>query len=330
MAGKSVRGNALRGSDFYGYFVSGKQKEYHTSQNTRLAPQGLTATGGDNIYTYSDPTGVYRTHEFVNSGTFSVTAIGRLSSNIDYLVVAGGGGGGNPTGGGGGAGGFRTNVSGHPLASPAPFTVSTSPGSYSVVVGGGGGSAASGSPSVFAPGYPNSITATGGGAGGSDNTQGSNGGSGGGGGRLGGNPAPGGLGNTPPTSPPQGNVGGQGSNGQSGGGGGGAGGTGDQYPWPGLPQYGPFETPGGIGSQINMVGVTSYYAGGGGGASNYPGPQPWAHIGGRGGLGGGGRGGNPSEASVNGTPGTGGGGGGGGSNIGSGGKGVVFIRYRIN
>jgi hypothetical protein len=56
-------------------------------------------------------------------------------ATVDYLVVAGGGGAGSGGGGGGGAGGFRTNLSGHPLAG-SPFPISVSP--YPVVVGGGG------------------------------------------------------------------------------------------------------------------------------------------------------------------------------------------------
>jgi hypothetical protein len=97
------------------------------------APAGLTATGGI-ISDYPDSGNVYRAHIFTSSGTFTVTAPGAFGDTVEYLVVAGGGGGGN-IGGGGGAGGFRTNLTGHPLAG-SPFPVS--PGPYGVTVGAGG------------------------------------------------------------------------------------------------------------------------------------------------------------------------------------------------
>ena len=75
------------------------------------SPTGLTATGGT-ISDYTDSGSTYRAHIFTSSGTFVVSDLGSISSNVEYLVVAGGGGGGSSAGGGG-AGGFRTNVSGH-------------------------------------------------------------------------------------------------------------------------------------------------------------------------------------------------------------------------
>ena len=128
---------------------------------------GLTATGGV-ISDYVDGSNVYRAHVFTSSGTFEVTEIGTLPANVEYLVVAGGGSGAvGGGGGGGGAGGFRTNLTGHPLAGSA-FPVSTSPGSYTVTIGGGGArsntgtdqNGNNGSNSVFS-----SITSTGGGRG---------------------------------------------------------------------------------------------------------------------------------------------------------------------
>ena len=92
--------------------------------NPAPIPVGLTAGGVISDYTASGTT--YRAHIFTASGTFG---LGNISSTVEYLVVAGGGGGGSSAGGGGGAGGFRTNVSGHPLGSS--FPVSTSPDLYS-------------------------------------------------------------------------------------------------------------------------------------------------------------------------------------------------------
>ena len=125
-------------------------------------PSGIQATGGV-ISDYTVGSTVYRAHVFTSSGTFDVSSIGAYGSNVEYLVVAGGGGAGKSAtsdrGGGGGAGGFRTNLSGHPLAGSA-LPVSSSPGSYTVTVGGGGsganftgstsgGATSNGNPSVF-------------------------------------------------------------------------------------------------------------------------------------------------------------------------------------
>ena len=130
---------------------------------------GLTATGGViSDYTNPGPGAIYRAHIFTSSGTFTVSSIGSYGSNVEYLVVAGGGGGGGSSGdfwcgGGGGAGGFRTNVSGHPLAGSS-FPISS--GSYTVTVGGGGNggftgsNGTNGSNSVFA-----TVTSSGGGGG---------------------------------------------------------------------------------------------------------------------------------------------------------------------
>ena len=151
-------------------------------------PLGLTATGGV-ISDYTSGPAVYRAHIFTSTGTFTVTAPGTFGDTVEYLVVAGGGGGGAGShAGGGGAGGFRTNVSGHPLASPTAFPVSTSPGAYTVTIGAGGvggvdydAKGANGGPSSFGP----TITSAGGGGAGSSgsaayNAAGVDGGSGGG------------------------------------------------------------------------------------------------------------------------------------------------------
>ena len=131
-------------------------------------------------------------------------------TSVEYLVVAGGGSGGTAYGGGGGAGGFRTGTG---LAVTAGNT-------YTITVG-AGGAARGASPSYFI-GDPGSasqfsdIVSAGGGGGGAipSNGVGLSGGSGGGGGyysEIGGTTA-GGTGNTPATSPSQGNNGGSGAN----------------------------------------------------------------------------------------------------------------------
>ena len=127
MAGQSSQSNN-RGADLFGYFVSGKHKEYHTNQfASTYQPQGLTATGGV-VSDYTVSNTVYRAHVFTSSGTFDVSSIGNFGSNIEYLVVAGGGAGGGTSPaaaggrGGGGAGGLRTNLPGVQTAGGTPLT----------------------------------------------------------------------------------------------------------------------------------------------------------------------------------------------------------------
>jgi len=270
-----------------------------------------------------------------NTNTFTISFISTISQTInipvnctvDILVVAGGGGGGARHGGGGGAGGliYAENVS---LLS----------GIYTITVGNGGaggkGRSRGGNGQNSSILYNNNsliinninYTAIGGGPGGSwDIGRGSNGGSGGGGG------GGGGIGTNK-----QGNHGGtvSGANTYKHGGGGGAGGIGIS---------GEFRKAGngGIGKQINITGVSTWYAGGGGGGSHnsdnrgYP---TTSDMRGQGGLGGGGAGGIPTIISngVNGEPNTGGGGGGAsvpwgdGSSGGSGGSGIIILKFRIS
>ena len=64
---KSAKSNN-RGSDLFGYFVSGKHLEYHTQESAnRFVERGLTATGGI-INDYTVGSDVYRTHVFNQSG----------------------------------------------------------------------------------------------------------------------------------------------------------------------------------------------------------------------------------------------------------------------
>ncbi len=262
----------------------------NSSGNTRGrfdASTSIDATGG--TITYS---GGYTIHTFTTSGTFTPGNAG----NVEYLVVAGGGGGGSGNyAGGGGAGGLLTGTG---------FAVTAQ--GYAITVGGGGASATSGSNSVFS-----TVTATGGGKGGSaSNGVPDTGGSGGGG--------------SPTTSGAAG-TGGQGyagGNGNqtttyAGGGGGGSGGVGANA---GVNIGGN----GGIGTASSISGSSVTYASGGGGGA-YGGTAGTASAGGGGN-------GNSTGAGYNATANTGGGGGGAGTtgsaaDGGAGGSGIVIIRY---
>jgi len=295
-----------------------------------LTEKFITATGGT-ITTC----GNCKVHTFTGPGTFTVTQVACCSPNnaVGYLVVAGGGGTGRSYGGGAGAGGFRegrTNPVTPYTASPLVTTGHTvSAQGYPITVGAGGAKATpsapanpamDGSPSVFS-----SFTSTGGGGGGqysntintpvpNFNRQGRPGGSGGGGG----DGAPEiGSGNTPPVSPPQGQNGGAGGPGGSAGGGGAtAVGTNGGSPSGSAGV-------GGAGATTHITGSPVAYAGGGGGFGS-------GGVG-TGGTGGGGAGGSPGVA---GTANTGGGAGGTGTTpntcmTGTGGSGIVIIRYKF-
>jgi len=263
---------------------------------------------------------------FTSSGTFSVPS---GITTVDVLVVAGGGGSSDATsnyGGGAGAGG---------LVYRPGFTV-TPGGTVSVTVGNGGTQAqTTGQDSGFG-----TLTAKGGGRGGSHgNTEAAEaGGSGGGSGR---DASSNGAAATQPTQSGEsgnygfGSAGGNvpGASWYGGGGGGGAGAAGGNGAGgtPGTETAGN----GGVGKAYTIAdGTTSvYYAGGGGGGQNSSGNGP-TNPGGstaQGGQGGGGRGwhvGRPSQPGQAGTANTGGGAGAHGNGTGhSGGKGIVIVRY---
>ena len=310
-------------------------------QDEAPGPKYITATGG--TITCS---GNFKIHTFTGPGTFTVSCAGNPtgSSTVDYLVIAGGGAGGghggdgSTVGGGGGAGGYRFSngtASGCYTAGPAPLGATALPVTatgYPITIGAGG---VSYFPGNSAPGSQGSntsfstITSAGGGGGdgaGMDCAAKGSGGSGGGG-RAYNSTIAGGRGNTPPTTPPQGNNGGDGSNPKLGGGGGGAGGAGSPggSPLPANTGRGG----GGIGL-TSCINASPVARGGGGGGANTDVPD-------NGGAGGGGNG-PPSSsggAGVAGTVNTGGGGGGGPhgypsptANGGTGGSGLVIIRYK--
>jgi len=185
----------------------------------------LLATGGT-ITT----SGNCKIHTFTGPGTFTVCKASSTAPEniVSYLVIGGAGGGGDGAGGivkgggGGGAGGYRevknpiTPYTASPLdgypSSPNRVTITAQ--AYPITVGAGGGSNNPGSNTVAL-----GITSAAGGKGGPGNTAltGDPGGSGGGANT---NPGPGANGNVPPVSPAQGQPGGAGSNPKGGGGGG--------------------------------------------------------------------------------------------------------------
>ncbi|MCP4798645.1 MAG: LamG domain-containing protein [bacterium] len=274
---------------------------------------------------------------FTTVETTSWTAPAGLSS-ATYLVVGGGGGAGSGRqgdygGGGGGAGGLRTGSL--PVSGGSSYTVTVGAGGS----GGPGGSVGAGSPgtsggnSTFA-----TITSAGGGKG-SYNNQQQMGAGGSGGGNDGGGAGSPAAGNTPSTSPSQGNPGGNGSHYQ-GGGGGGSGGSGSNGAPPASNGTG---GNGGAGTDLSGtfgtgVGESGWFAGGGGGGHRGDGTGGYGN-GGNGSLGGGGNAYLPSSAAgagENAQDGTGGGGGGGSVRRqtdggdgagGDGGNGVVIVKW---
>ena len=300
-----------------------------------ISPQFLEATGGT-VTTSGD----FKIHTFTSPGTFEVTTLSTESpapayNTVSYTVVGGGGGGASRHGGAGGAGGFREgknapidSYTASPLNAPAGISVSVT--SYPIAVGAGGAGApgpceANGSAGVASSGL--GISSAGGGRGTSGGDTAGSGGSGGGGG-MNGAVGSGGSGNTPPVSPPQGNLGRPGGVAFIGGAGGGATVAGSTP----IPCGG---AAGGAGATTSISASPTAYAGGGGGGS-YNGAA--GGSGGAGGIGGGGAGGGDGCNAVSGTTNTGGGGGGGASgpgpsgipgNAGSGGSGIVIIRYKF-
>jgi hypothetical protein len=243
---------------------------------------------------------------------------------VEVLVVAGGGAGGygeaNQNGGGGGGGGAGG------LIYNSNFAVT--PGSALTVTVGGGGAVVTNSTTTGGNGGNSvfgSLTAIGGGGGGGGDFEGTNAGAtGGSGGGAGGD------GTYGPTifsagTAGQGFAGGarNGTTRRAAGGGGGAGGAGSSGT-PGANNTGTGGT-GGSGLGFDISGTFTYYAGGGGGGASLNFSSGVVNS--SGGIGGGGAGGGATGPS-NGTANTGGGGGGGfGSNAGTGGSGIVIVRY---
>ena len=294
-------------------YVDGTEgwKNVQDSTSNEIGNIFITATGGT-ITT----SGNCKIHTFTGPGTFCVSQISNTPANnqVSYMVVAGGGAGGtsqeSQQGGGGGAGGFRedkspvTPYTASPLEGAGAISVTAT--GFPITVGGGG--AAAGGPLTKGGNGGNSIfstiTSTGGGGGGAGanagNCRGGNdGGSGGGEGANNSTAVPGGAGNTPPTSPPQGNDGGANVSGPgAGGSGGGATAAGSV-----IPSGGSTAQPGGTGATTNISSSSIQYSIGGA-----------TSAGGTGSAG-------PNNTGI---------GGQGGKNAfaGNGGSGIVIIRYK--
>ena len=280
---------------------------------------------------------------FTSSGIFTPSFTGI----VEVLVVAGGGGAGSDMGGGGGGGGVISTTS-YSVTAGSPITVTVGAGGTGAPAGAGGHATTKGTNgvnSVFG-----TLTAIGGGAGGTSyytfgNSFGNSGGSGGGGSGYNNGQTPAlrigtGYGAAGAGTMGQGFRGGWGNSSYYSGGGGGAGGPGVDAN--AIPHGGP-----GI---LNRILDQDLYWGGGGGGAAYS-----VSPGGNGGIGGGGGGaigtttggagynngspgGGGSPGSWANTPGgnggqnTGGGGGGGAhynatNQGGDGGSGIVIVRY---
>jgi hypothetical protein len=263
-----------------------------------------TNIGGGSGSFYPTPTGGtvttlgdFKVHSFTSSGTFNIYEISDVIGGVvEYLVLGGGGGGGSTAGGGGGAG---RHLSGSSFAVTAQ--------NYTITVGDGGAPDTNGGDSVFS-----TITAIGGGAGGTVADNGNNGGSGGGGsfnGFSGG------------TGVFNGGNGAGVSTSGCGGGGGGAGSAGTNAV---SGQAGN----GGNGVANSITGISVTRAAGGGGAGNA------SANGGTGGGAGAGNGGKYSTISGGAGLANSGSGAGGGQNLNAvgaeiGGSGIVIIKYRF-
>ena len=305
----------------------------------------FSGTGGDNTV----DTGGYRYHFYRNGGpgVFAVDPnYGGDATGLEILVIAGGGGGGNRTGGGGGAGGiaFAHNIPVNTIpANVAGTNITINVGNY---VQQGDSPDRQGGNTIFAPGQPFEVFASGGGSGGTDGHPAAGGGSGGGShynATVGGATQPGENVGKPWIT----NYGHPGSNGytphpwESGGGGGagnrgndsngpqrGTAGHGQMFPTFSSPVFVPTSDP--WYSALNGRGDNQCRYGGGGGGGSHPPFSPPNHppssSAGGGGAGGPNSGGQGQDA-IHGT-----GGGGGGATSGNGGAGaygMIVFRYPI-
>jgi len=316
---KSINNFPTSRNGLLGSFINGKGEGFSAlkSGSSTIYDTGtISATGGSKF-----TSGGKTVHVFTSPGTFTVSAMqsGVSVAGIEFYIISGGGGGGR-YGGGGGAGGA--------LRGTHYFPESDVGVSNSVIIGPAGSGGTSGNPG--GNGGPSSIfglSSLGGGGGGSQSGAATPGGSGGGGSwatSIGGSGVSGQGFDGGDTRP------GTGTYRTSGGGGAaevgtdaatpssGPGGDGIGISWTQLPSsYG----------ETNPTSPGRWFAGGGGGGGS---PQ-YGHTAGNGGMGGGANG--STTTGNNATVNTGGGGGGGGNTPGvsydggTGGTGIVLIRY---
>jgi hypothetical protein len=289
-----------------------------TGTGALTLPSGTTAQRPGQASTLASFTTVTTTSWTCPAGVYSV----------EVLVVAGGGGGGAWVGGGGGGGGVIYRPA-FPVVPGTAYTVTVggagngeyNPGGY-----GGMPAATNGGNSVFG-----SLTAIGGGRGGSwSSYPPTSGGSGGGAGHgtgAAGTVGQGFAGGTARSDSP---------NGYPTGGGGGAGGPGENWEAPTTSHPRGRSGSGGPGLFYYISGQERAYGGGGGGGLHGSSSDGDIGVGGSG-VGGEGRLANLTrDTRQNGLVNTGGGGGGGGRNGGeasyggNGGSGVVYVRYNTN
>jgi len=341
--GYSITNTAAEGGTA---IISGTDSTTSSTTTFNFVLRAVDAASNTTSRAFSITSRAIVSESFTSSGTFSVPA---GVTSADVLLVAGGGGGGYE-GGGGGAGGLIFFPS-YPITPSGTITVTVGCGGGGAPAPAGqGGLGSNGQDSVFgSPGDPGLgqggvLTAKGGGYGGTKNhpntntgRHGNSGGSGGGTGRDMTNPGGGQEQTTQPGNSGSygfGNPGGRAPapSARSAGGGGGAGAAGQDgitdgpsAPYPGCGGRG------GVGKAYTIADGTTpvYYAGGGSGGSfwaNAVDPSP---------CGTGGFGGTPNSGNYSGNSGQankGGGGGGAGntpgqSNGGTGGKGIVIVRY---
>jgi hypothetical protein len=297
---------AKKGSLYYNT-TDDIMKVYNGTEWVAIFEPPFTASGGNTTNSYAG----FKSHTFTSSGTFTADVAGI----VDILLVAGGGGGGADNAGGGGAGGMIVQTE-----------VNVTAGNYTITIGSGGSGAGAshGDDGPYATNGTNTtalgITVNGGGRGSSSG--GANalaGGSGGGGG----NEAASTVGGSGTSG--QGNSGGNGAN-SGGGGGGGRGAVGQNGNVRGTQLGGN----GGAGLENAFkTGSNVWYAAGGGGGnenSNWNQQARTNGIGGQTNV-------NGSNRPTDGVTSTGSGGGGGTHACvmpaGTGGDGIVVIRYAV-
>jgi hypothetical protein len=171
ISGGSAGTTIIEGNDG-GAQLTGATGAFTIPVGTTAQRPGTPATGMLRLNTTGDVVEVYNGTAWVAVGEQAVPLV------VDFLVIAGGGG--SSAVAGGGAGGYRCSVTGELSGGGGPAETEltlTTETNYTVTVGGGGAGQTIGSDSVFS-----TITSTGGGRAGIQNTANNVGGTGGSGG----------------------------------------------------------------------------------------------------------------------------------------------------